>query len=118
MSALTADGMKWTPGPWKLRPYGHAWGVSNADGSVNIVMDGLGGDDECGIHGSTDKEALANARLIEAAPDLYEALKAAHRLIAEAAMTGFNYADGDWTERLFLSQGPSFAALRKADGRT
>lgn len=58
----------------------------------------------------------ADARLISAAPDLLAALTNVRKLIAEAAMTGFNCHDGDWAERLFASQRVSSDAIRKATG--
>ena len=49
-----------------------------------------------------------------AAPDMLAALRNVQKLIAEAAMTGFNYKDGDWPERLFLSQQVTSAVIEKA----
>jgi hypothetical protein len=60
------------------------------------------------------EEYIANRNLICAAPDLYEALKAVHSLISEAAATGFNWKDGDWAERLFASQRRTHQALAAA----
>ncbi len=55
-----------------------------------------------------------DASLIAAAPEMYEALLAVNKLIAEAALTGFNCHDGDWADRLYQSQQDTSAALRKA----
>lgn len=52
--------------------------------------------------------------LIAAAPKLYNALAAVNKLISEAAMTGFNWKDGDWAQRLFDSQQETSTALREA----
>lgn len=52
-----------------------------------------------------------------AALDMLTALKNVQKLIAEAAMTGFNYKDGDWPERLFASQHVTDTAIRRAEGR-
>ncbi|MDP1702614.1 MAG: hypothetical protein Q8L53_16880 [Aestuariivirga sp.] len=49
-----------------------------------------------------------------AAPDLYEALRNVQKLITEAALTGFNYKDGEWSQKLFESQQQTSAALAKA----
>ncbi len=49
-----------------------------------------------------------------AAPDMLAALQNVQKLISEAAMTGFNHKDGDWPERLFLSQQVTSAAINKA----
>lgn len=43
-----------------------------------------------------------------------EALEHVRAIIVEAAMTGFNYADGDWAERLYASQAITHAALKSA----
>lgn len=51
---------------------------------------------------------------VHAAPDMLAALQNVQKLIAEAAMTGFNCNDGDWAERLFFSQQMTSAAIRKA----
>ena len=56
-------------------------------------------------NGSIDKR---DARIAE----LEAALSTTHRLIVEAAMTGFNCHDGDWAERLFVNQGSINDALR------
>ena len=61
-------------------------------------------------------ECIANARLIAAAPEMLAALRNVQKLIAEAAMTGFNCHDGDWAERLFASQHDTSTAIAKATG--
>lgn len=48
------------------------------------------------------------------AHDLFVALDAVNKIIAEGARTGFRPLDGDWAERLFQSQQATSAALRKA----
>lgn len=58
-----------------------------------------------------------HARLIAAAPDMYEALKLIRSIIVEGARTGFNPHSGDWAERLYASQAISLAALAKAEGK-
>lgn len=52
--------------------------------------------------------------LIEAAPDLYDALAKVNKIIADGAATGFNWEIGDWADRLFESQRDTSRALRKA----
>lgn len=59
-------------------------------------------------------EGIANAALIAAAPDLYEALEATHKLISAFAHSGFT--DEDIGGQLFTNQGKIFTALRKARG--
>lgn len=44
---------------------------------------------------------------------LREALKLVRGIIVEGALTGFNPQDGDWAERLFVSQGATHAALEQ-----
>ncbi len=57
-------------------------------------------------------EALAALKASEEREDgLREALKLVRGIIVEAAMTGFNCHDGDWAERLFVSQGATHDAL-------
>lgn len=69
-----------TPGPWAVfSPGDEAWpGIEATDLSVSIAVfeDQESGD--AGIQGRTREEAIANARLIAAAPDLLRALKALH----------------------------------------
>ena len=60
--------------------------------------------------------SIENARLIAAAPDMLAALHNVRKLISEAAMTGFNWKDGDWADRLFASQATTTAAIEKAEG--
>lgn len=55
-----------------------------------------------------------NARVDE----LQEALLVTRKLVSEAAMTGFNYHDGDWAERLFANQANITSALRAREARS
>ncbi len=66
MSELKATRGKWAPYLAGERP-----GIDV--GGESIVIFGAAGD-ECGIGGSTMAERAANAHLIAAAPELYEAL--------------------------------------------
>jgi hypothetical protein len=54
------------------------------------------------------RDILAAIAALPAAPavdgEVVEALRNVHKLISEAAMTGFNCHDGNWAERLFASQ--------------
>jgi len=69
---------KFTPGPWRV----------SADG-INVgPEDAFAPFDGCGCCGSpwmSAKDGLADARLIAAAPDLYEALQAALSELERAA---------------------------------
>ncbi len=58
--------------------------------------------------------AIAALPASPAAPaDVVEALRNVHKIICEAAMTGFNCHDGDWAERLFASQQKTHGALSR-----
>lgn len=74
---------KWTPGPWVVPD--QTWSRTltvNTGGGMDAIMipcAGSGGamsytDEVCALSWNDDGEWLANARLIAAAPDLYEAL--------------------------------------------
>lgn len=59
----------------------------------------------------------ANANLIAAAPDMYEALVHIREIIMDGAQEGFNPLAGDWADRLFKSQWLSSQAVKKANPR-
>ena len=82
----------WTPGPWSVKSIpGHGDSIVGAGGLQVVRI------------GQISKMDLANARLIAAAPELYEALKA------------FMFADGHDD---FEDEWPAArAALAKAEGR-
>ena len=69
-----------TPGQWFIEqelPTERPGIETNADGkffSVVVWGDSTNDNDDGGVHGRTPEEAMANARLIAAAPDLLEAL--------------------------------------------
>lgn len=70
-----------TPGQWfieKELPTERPGIETNADGkffSIVVWGDSANDNDDGGVHGRTREEAMANARLIAAAPDLLEALE-------------------------------------------
>jgi hypothetical protein len=71
---------------------------------------------ECN-HSDNDQafaDAAAIVRWENSYDDLVAALENVRAIIAEGAMTGFIYKDGDWAERLFASQQITSAALAKA----
>ncbi len=82
---------KWTPGPWKwetdgegvarLRQVGRMGTCPDFDGLDPIVDDGSAG----GEYGQTIEPNTPNARLIAAAPELYEALEEFER-VAESVL--------------------------------
>jgi hypothetical protein len=113
-----------TPGPWEVDKFTYWITASNvAKGPMHVAdIRGWGyltgkGDGALGMEYDAAVEVQkANARLIAAAPDMLDALRNVQKLIAEAAMTGFNYKDGDWPERLFASQQVTSAAIESATG--
>lgn len=93
-----------TPGPWRLACYGSAsdprvrsWGVKyGRAGNTLAMIDGTG---------NAALRNDANAALIAAAPEMYEALKDA------ANSAGFQYMLGELRDRID-------AALARAEGRS
>jgi len=84
---------KWTPGPWSY--FKDTCRVCDEEGTAEFVISGPPG----GRHGQFSNEA--DARLIAAAPDLYDVLYAMM----------FAYADDEvWKQE-------AYAALAKAEGR-
>jgi hypothetical protein len=66
----------WTPGPWRIEaPHGYAHDVVSADN--NYIICGFGPAEY------SDSTNDANARLIAAAPELYEALEFVFEHIAD-----------------------------------
>lgn len=95
---------KHTPGPWV--------GFSDRGRLFAIMPAGREGD----VCQFSVPPTDADGHLMTAAPDLLAALQHVRKLIVEGAMTGFNYKDGDWAEKLFNSQALSHAAVSKALG--
>ncbi len=83
--------MSYTPGPWKHRP--SMWGKK-----LRYVRFGQN------VNYTTGNVLADDARLISAAPDLYEALKE----IVDATDTGWEHLDATFTR--------ARAALKKARG--
>ena len=108
-----------TPGPWTasvaVRNHG---GWKDPTQHVQILADQIliADFDTAFVEYPDDPENEANARLIAAAPDMLAALRNVQKIISEAALTGFNWKDGDWAERLFASQQVTSAAIRSAIG--
>jgi len=116
----------YTPGPWEYVPSTEHHGPYVSGPCFGDICDCYvmsnpaalsvrNGGDSYPIHHQPDN-ADANARLIAAAPDLFEALLAVNVLISEGAAQGFRWDIGDWAERLFHSQQATSAALKKAAG--
>lgn len=76
-----------TPGPWTVfSPGDEAWpGIEAPEVGTSIAVFENKESEYAGIQGRNREEALANARLIAAAPDMLAALEA---LTAWAAMMG------------------------------
>lgn len=85
-----SDKPKWTPGPWEAYDRAIGWEIHAAGREIN---DG---------HRDTFREA--DAHLIAAAPDLYEAL---HRIVSTM---------NDDDDGMRLDLGLAHAALKKARG--
>lgn len=71
---------KHTPGPWSIftdDKHKHNAGIEAENFSIVTIgyFDETPGIDDSGVKGNTEEEALANAHLIAAAPDLLEALE-------------------------------------------
>lgn len=100
---MTAEKPKFTPGPWKTFTYD----VTIA----NDMVEGRDGDfvADCTMSLRTDDENNANARLISAAPELYEAVIGAYEILCD-------FTDEDWKNRDFNVVKKCLAAIRKANG--
>tara|TARA_R110000868_G_scaffold26537_4_gene102052 strand:- start:104 stop:403 length:300 start_codon:yes stop_codon:yes gene_type:complete len=72
---------KHTPGPWTIFDGAHP-GIDG--GGLSIVVYGKEDEPLYGVQGWNAGEALANARLIAAAPDLLEALQQLGGILVEA----------------------------------
>ncbi len=96
-----------TKGPWTRA----CFQVYGADKS-RIAHTGMG---QLPPYRSSESEANAAAivKWENSYDDLVKALENVRAIISEGAMTGFNYKDGDWAERLFASQQMTSAALAK-----
>lgn len=99
---------KWTPGEWTVFPADFP-GIECDSENFSIVVYGNRCED-CGVQGRSPEEALANARVMAAAKDLYHALDR----IMDYATTGAAVKDVNPYEQ------PEFiaarAALRKVRG--
>lgn len=108
---------RWTPGPWEYRPQQYDdWGIVRSADSAwdGIVARGFGAryldESEEDRHRAARTDPYeANARLIAAAPELYDALVA-----AVALLRAFVHEDTDRLAAAVLSG--ARAALAKAEG--
>ena len=96
---------KHTPGPWiTFQPRG--------DGSVPVRTDGLGLT-ICYVHDGAICDALVNARLIAAAPELLDALRDARSMLATVEVID-GEDDDPWSKAIARMD----AAIAKAEGRS
>lgn len=58
-----------------------------------------------------EDNGVAIADALDSHDALTKALINVRKIIADGAMTGFNWKDGDWADRLFASQQVTSAAL-------
>ena len=102
---------KWTPGPWVVYDFpGTYW--PGIDAKLTSIITWGEFEETNGVQGNSLEEAKANAQLIAAAPDLYEALEQARDTILELINARNSEAEGsdeDWV-------GGINAALSKARG--
>lgn len=97
---------KWTPGPWWCED---EFGVTSNAHHGYVANTGFGPDTSQG-----DMEAKANAHLIAAAPDLYEAL---YMCLGNLMNHIHNEYDGVYSDDDFAEiEAPYLAALAKARG--
>lgn len=112
-AAVKFNGPKHTP-LWTVEKVGRHWVVSHPDKQwMHLIRetraDAIRARDEANDYEQSE-------RIKEAAPDMLDALRNVQKIISEAAMTGFNWKDGDWADRLFFSQQKTSGAIRKATG--
>ena len=105
------DQPKWTKGPWPIKPTGDFKRIVIGDG----LVDGPGGYEVAEVYSDDcDRdEAMANAHLIAAAPDLYAALDN-----LETAATGAGVPHQQERKLLHECITAARAALAKARGET
>lgn len=104
-----------TPGPWSVEMPDSAVGAPGivAADFTDIVYFNCGGGDS-GVHGRSADVALANARLIAAAPELLAALREAAELIGVVARSTSNRRESSrWADM----HRRAFEAIAKATGQ-
>jgi len=108
---------KFTPGPWKIVKEGHEGEIisirdkhRNWIGECNYAL--VGDESMYGHPIITEREALANARLIAAAPEMYEALEKIMEIELAIAQEYPVYADDSTIYAIAEN------AIRKARGES
>lgn len=99
---------KRTKGPWW--PMGNSiWRATECPLHAHVVWAGS----PTPANAAADVAFIAaTANALPALIEAVEALSDVHKLVTEAALTGFNCHDGDWATRLFESQQRTSAALK------
>ena len=97
-------GKKWTPGPWHASDAASIW---NSDRTDEIA--------DAWDHGRGARATQANAHLIAAAPDLYEALEAAVDCGMVPKSTALNGGASKYSRQVLVAD-MIRAALAKARG--
>jgi len=82
---------KWTPGPWVYEPTDYPGLEDTVAGQMGRVMQADHGDYTiCQLCDFSEDEILANAHLIAAAPEIYEALQDTRETIQALINEGYN----------------------------
>lgn len=106
---------KFTPGPWELETVRTQVGVCHKIGklgsSTRITSACLY--DDCYSDKPGDLQLLADAHLIAAAPDMYEALKAAREKALASIPSAIGFTQGDLQAIANICN----VALKKASGQ-
>lgn len=100
---------KHTPGPWELFQGGSDYYPGIQADNLSVVVWGEEGENE-GIQGHTHQEALANATLIAAAPELLQALEELTKYAASLNGAMWRFDDQPVAKQ-------ARAALAKASGQ-
>lgn len=108
--------------PWlPMTATKNSWQYTTIYGSNGIAIMRLDLDDWSVTEDNQDALEVVQAQMVKyilasvnAHDDLVKALENVRAIIVDGAMTGFNYKDGDWAERLFQSQQVTSTVLAKA----
>ena len=98
---------KFTPGPWTTQGWGALWAYIPVNDARHNLVCSMYPDP---AHDYSRNEVLANAHLIAAAPDLYEAL--AGIIADDDSSTSLALQRSRWDDRMVAAR----AALAKARG--
>lgn len=121
---MTVPKTKWASGPWRVEPTDRPGIYQQTErGGLGMAVVPFGVSDssdlrDYGVIGRTKEEALANATVMAAAPDLYTALTHALGVIVEFGdLNGFrNLTDAELGKAYLAVAKNASAALAKARG--